>query len=991
MFARNLVIGMSAMLLIGPLVADARAAHPEPPMLTTAAQIRGLSVAEADRAYPVRLIGVLTFALPQTPVAFVQDGTAGIFLEVDSTPFGARSGDKVEVIGVTAPGYFAPQVTKVKLRVLGRGVYPRTRRYPLEDLLTGVEDSQWVEARGIVRSAVLAHLAQSSAVRNAVDPPRSLLRLTIAAGQSKFTAWVQDYPPDIDYSKFVDARVAIRGVCATLFNAKRQLIGIQLYTPGVDQIRMEESPMPADAFLRPVVQSSALMQFNPANPAGHRVRVQGVVTYRSATSVILQDAAGGVVVLADKASVAPGDLVTAVGFPTALNHAPVLEDAALKVIGRGAMPAPADLTGADAFALDADAKLVKIRGVLLGVSDRGTRRVYTLHLGNSTFLAQLDGPHAARLSIPNGSRVELTGVWSAETDEYRRPLTFRLLLRSPGDIRVLSTPSWWTAGRILTLTALLGGGALIAVLWVIVLRRRVEEQTEMIRATLESTADGILVVNSSGGVVTYNRKFAGMWGIPNEMLSARDDEAAIRFILPMLKNPEPFLAKTCGVYADPDSQIDDLIEFKDGRVFERHSEPQRVKGRHVGRVWGFRDITERKKVERELHRAKEAAEAASRAKSEFLANMSHEIRTPLNGVLGMTELALATELTREQREYLEMAKSSAEALLGLIGDVLDFSKIEAGKLSLDPASFCLREHLDEIVKPMAVRARQKGLELTCHLDRNLPDVIVADPTRLRQILLNLIGNAIKFTERGGITVEVRLESQTANLAELHFAVRDTGVGIPLEKQNTIFEAFCQADGSTARRYGGSGLGLTISRRLAAMMNGRLWVDSRVGEGSCFHFIVQVGAANIDRSGDAPSGMGREPAGARAGDRKRILLAEDNRVNQVLAVRILENRGHEVVVASNGREALELVGKSDFDLVLMDIQMPEMDGFEATAAIRGLEQATGRRLPVVAMTAHAIKGDRERCLAAGMDAYISKPIRASELIEIVEAGIATAAN
>jgi PAS domain S-box-containing protein len=405
-------------------------------------------------------------------------------------------------------------------------------------------------------------------------------------------------------------------------------------------------------------------------------------------------------------------------------------------------------------------------------------------------------------------------------------------------------------------------------------------------------------------------------------------------------------------------------------------------GNPVRMVGSHSDITERKAAEQDLRRARDEAEAGNRAKSEFLANMSHELRTPMAGVLGMVDLVLATEITPQQREYLETARESADSLLVLLNEILDLSKIEARRLELAPAAFSIRQSVDSAVRLFAVRAQQKGLALTSTVAEDVPDMLVGDPLRIRQIVLNLVGNAIKFTDAGSVAVRVMVQARTGSTILLRVEVEDTGIGIPAGKHELVFDRFRQADGSMSRRHMGSGLGLTISAHLVDLMGGGIGLRSEEGRGSTFFFTVPLELASAGgagpHSGNEPSATPstRQPPAPAPG--LRVLLAEDNAVNQRLAALLLRREGHDVTVVGDGDAAVRAVAHVSFDVVLMDLQMPVMDGFEATAAIRAAEGSAGRHLRIVALTAHAMREDRDKCLKAGMDDYLTKPIDPARL-------------
>jgi signal transduction histidine kinase/CheY-like chemotaxis protein len=824
-------------------------------ILTSIAQVHALTAEAAARALPVRVRATVTYINAASHLLFVQDETGPTFVNSSHIrESGVAAGDRVEVTGVTGPGNFAPVIMSASAARVSEGALPDPALASFDDLFSGQQDSAWVRTEGVVQN---------------VDTGHSEDQLWLQWGQHRYQALIAN--PGHEPLPPPDTRVEVRGVCATLFNSKRQILGIQIYVPSPRFVRtLAPAQNAAQLPRRPI---NDLLRFSVQDSPDQRVRVRGVVTLANPRGpTYVRDAESGLKVRDHApADIGPGDIVDVVGFAHAGDFSAELWDAGITRIQGGPPPRPAPVTVDQILEGTDDAELVQIDAFLVDELGGADQNSLVLQAGGKLFRATLDRgqiPHLER-----GSIVRLTGVCSvgASTNlAYLVPRSFTIVLRSTSDVAVVKSAPWWTAAHLLAVVGSMVAFLLAVLIWVVVLRRRVDQQTALIRDKL-------------------------------------DQEASL----------------------------------------------------------------------------KEAAQQASRVKSEFLANMSHEIRTPLNGILGFTGLMGTSQLTDAQREYNEAVRTSAESLLVVINDILDFSRIEAGRLNLESTDFSIRQCVEGAVRSIEPLAAGKGLQVLTEVADDVPDWVRGDAHRLRQILLNLTGNAVKFTETGRISVRVSRETdpgpaEDASRTAIRFAVSDTGIGIPKTQQPLIFQPFQQADGSITRRFGGSGLGLSISSRLVELMDGALWVESSEGAGSTFFFNISVPRGDAPPpSGAAIASPERPPQGALS-----ILVAEDNAVNRRLIRHLLEARGHQTTVAGDGVAALEEWRARPYDLILMDVQMPQMDGIEATRQIRAEERASGLHVRIVALTAHAMKGDSDKCIEAGMDDYISKPIRVEDLDRVL---------
>ncbi|PTY08519.1 hypothetical protein DB347_02755 [Opitutaceae bacterium EW11] len=1109
-----------------PAAGGPKRAHPTErglPKLRLAEQVLELGSDEAARGYPLEISGVVLWSSPSASYFFLADASGSVRVERNISARSPNTGDSVKLKGISGVGGFSPVVLASSWIETGTMNLPEPRRVTLEQALTGVEEAQWIELGGVVREVVR-------------DAAWTRLQLTTLAGD--FSALVAEV---VEPAKLEGAIVRVRGVCSAVANERRQLVGVELDVPSLEYVEIEEAK-PADLFSVPSRSIASLREYSPLQLSNRRVLISGVVLYQAVgRHLFIQDGDDGLMVISRSSlAVKPGDRIEVVGFPGREGGHSVLREAVYRKVGLGAPPTPVPLAlGPKLSNAEMDGRLVWVSATVLDSTFRRGTRSLILQAGDAVFEARLDADTDEPLSgVAVGSRISVVGVYRTESDEYRKITGFNLQMRSPEDVFVVRRPSWWTADHLFGLVALFGAALFGGVVWVTALRRRVLEQTRQIRSQLEKEADlearyreivenasdFIFTLDDTGGFTSFNP--AG------ERILGYTRDSALAMNIHDLLAPEA--RKSVLSFVDSPGQKGSTVtqqarfRTRGGQIIWLEISARRA-GEHGDSAFILavgRDVTERKHVEEELKRARDAAEANTRAKSSFLANMSHEIRTPMNGVIGMSNLLLDTPLNRTQREFAETIRNSADALLTVLNDILDFSKIEAGKLAFETLDFDLRETIDETIELLAPRAAGKGLELAAFVPADLPCFLRGDPGRLRQVLLNLLGNAIKFTDKGEVVLHVSHERKTDSAVGLRFEITDTGIGIPSEVQEKLFTPFSQADSSTTRRFGGTGLGLAISSQIVHLMKGDIGVRSRPGLGSTFWFT-----ASFDRQPDRPSRAPLGPAETLGGmrvlvvddnetnrriiehylnawnmstvpvpdgpsalkvlresgeggkpfdiavldfempgmdgvmlakaihaelalshlplvlctswdktfDRQElkaigivhamlkpvrqaelltamleaaaarretqlvpeapaprmngasrapfvpvspahILVAEDNAVNQRVTLLQLQKLGYRADVAWTGIDVLECLERSNYDLVLMDCHMPEMDGYEASRRIR--QNAKHQKLKIVAMTANAMLGDRERCIAAGMDDYISKPTRLNDLQDVL---------
>ncbi len=996
-------------------------------LLETVGAIRRVRPDKAALHYPVAVHATVTFVDPIWRTLYVQDATGGVLVRTDGA-LDVRVGDRLQIDGVTDAGDPLPLIVAERLTRVGTEALPGAIPFQPARALQYLDDAERVEVTGVIQ-------------RVAIDTPGHLIAELVAFDGTPLRVTVAGPARQPLPQTMVNAEVKVTGVLASLLQAEPQTRALHLLVPDREAIVVTRPPW-SDPFDTFTLGTGPLEHRTPA-VAPYRFRVRGFVTLATRSHVFLESDRGAFRADLETGQELPkvGTEVEAAGF-VAPGDTPTLRYALLRATG--APPRVPDVEARPLAHLlrdEAPGRLARTSAILVEEHVTGQEQHLTLLDHDVVLTVTVPLDQTRPLSLTPGSRLELTGV-PERVDPVpptaARPRAVHLWARGPGDIRVVASPAILSGtaigAGIALLLALLGALTWIARLWrqrrttgASLARSREQEAllTRQHDELIEHANDLICTWDATGAITSFNRAGQRMIGRLRQDVLGRQ----LADLAPPTRAAHVAELVTRSLRAEGPLTFEVELLTPDGNTLtvEMTTRPLHEGGDAIQAVG--RDITLRKQGEMVLQRAKEAAEAASRAKSDFVANISHEIRTPMNGIIGLSELLDRTTLDVEQRDYVDLLRRSGQSLLRLVNDVLDFSKIEAGRLELAQDRFDLPAWFADTIAALQGQARGKGLTLLSSVEGHLPRTAIGDAGRLKQVLVNLVGNAVKFSEpgdrhlradlvampvdfkdTGDIHLRVQVLSTNDRGCELHLTVQDHGIGIPVDKQAHIFEPFTQGDASATRRYGGTGLGLALSASIVRAMGGRIWVESEVGRGSTFHFTVWLTTtARGDAGPDGPGVVdGESPApppamaptasapvsGARQAEAPaalvppatvlKVLLAEDNEVNQRIALAMLKRLGHRAVLAPNGQAAVDQTEREVFDVVLMDVQMPELSGLDAATMIRRRERYTGQSLRIIALTAHAMEGDKERCLSAGMNAYLSKPLTLLELKSVLDA-------
>jgi|GEM_PF-1997168 len=941
-------------------------------VLDAVAQIRVLTPEQARLAIPVRLHGIVTTPSGWRNSFFFQDSTNAISVDPEEQGKTFKPGDLVDIEGVTDAGGFAPSIHALHVQVVGSAPLPKAPLVERSQLQGGSHDSQWISLIGLVRSAEITRMWD-----------RDFLTLLLDTGEGQATAQVLNYSGDPHL--LIDSLIRVSGACGTIATDGRQFSGVRLFVPSLDSIQVQIPGNP-DPFKSPRRSLDAIFSFGQDSIPNHRIVVRGTVTYQwPGRNLYVQDHGRGLQIFSTNRTVLnPGTEIEAAGFASAGPYLPVLENASVRVVGTSKAVLPRQssaknviLTKNTVADSPDDGILIRLRGRLLEWSETESETVLLLRQDDVLFSARLrntsgDGaPDKAQL----GSVLELTGVCETLTDHAGSPNAFRLMLRSASDVTVISRPSWWNASHAMWVLAIMTLGIFIALAFVQFLRARIASQQIALRdsaksfhATMANLPLLAVALDLEGRITFCNRPLLKLLG-----QDRLEDLIGLnwRWSFTERSDEAPAAGNGCS---------ENYIRIENGErrlVAWFETEMLDATGHHTGTALIGEDISERRRAEAELQEAVLSARAANRAKGEFLANMSHEIRTPMNGVIGVTDLLMDTDLSQEQYRYAEILRTSGESLLHLIDDILDLSRIEAKKLELENIGFDLQSLIDDLARSVAIRAHEKGLELFCSANPDVPPYLLGDPARLRQILTNLADNAIKFTAAGEVSLRVSLIQDRDTECLIRFSVRDSGIGIPADKLPVIFEKFTQADASSTRRYGGCGLGLAISKQLAEIMGGAIGVESVEGQGSEFWFTARLQKqCHVEH---ACTTMPSQLAGL------RILIVDDNATSRETLTMSLAASGMRTICAASGAEALRalytaLDEQTPFRLCLIDKHMPGMDGETLARTIVADKKLAETRL--VLMAALGEKTDAGLLQQIGFAASATKPIQHAELVGLL---------